>query len=171
MIRKCLLTTSSLLIMGKTVKYIFGLLKVVFIAALMQSAIAQEATKNTNQNETKVDISSEKLEQLISETVARRADHCAHPADDILNEEKRSEKQIQVDCLPSCTRLCVNLVLLPVGCPVLKDPVQKGANCEIEGIVFGSCQFSVFDEQFLLRKGDRKLRLWPFESFNPRMVC
>jgi len=51
--------------MGKTVKYIFGLLKVVFIAALMQSAIAQEATKNTNQNETKVDISSEKLEQLI----------------------------------------------------------------------------------------------------------
>jgi hypothetical protein len=34
---------------------------------------------------------AEKLEQLISETVARRADHCAHPADDILNEDKLKE--------------------------------------------------------------------------------
>ena len=31
---------------------------------------------------------AEKLEQLISETLAQRADHCDHPADDILKEDK-----------------------------------------------------------------------------------
>jgi hypothetical protein len=31
---------------------------------------------------------AEKLEQLISETLAQRADHCDHPAHDILNEDK-----------------------------------------------------------------------------------
>ena len=40
-----------------------------------------------------------------------------------------------------------------------------------EGFVFGSCQVSLFDENFLIRQGGRELRLWPFEMFNPRMVC
>jgi hypothetical protein len=31
---------------------------------------------------------AEKLEQLISETLAQRAHHCDHPADDILEEDK-----------------------------------------------------------------------------------
>lgn len=40
-----------------------------------------------------------------------------------------------------------------------------------EGFVLGSCQVSLFDETFLIRQGKRECRLWPFESFQPRMVC
>jgi hypothetical protein len=37
--------------------------------------------------------------------------------------------------------------------------------------VVGSCQISLFDENFLARQGICDLRLWPYESFKPRMVC
>ena len=37
--------------------------------------------------------------------------------------------------------------------------------------MFGSIQMSLFDESYLLRQGRKELRLWPFEEFDPRMVC
>jgi hypothetical protein len=30
---------------------------------------------------------------------------------------------------------------------------------------------TLFDEHFLIRKGKKELRLWPFEPFSTRMVC
>ena len=35
----------------------------------------------------------------------------------------------------------------------------------------GSCSVSLFDERFLIRQGKRDCRLWPFDVFQPRMVC
>jgi hypothetical protein len=42
----------------------------------------------TRQHQDRVWTAAEKLEQLISETLAQRAHHCDHPADDILEEDK-----------------------------------------------------------------------------------
>lgn len=97
---------------------------------------------------------------------------------------------IKINCLPSCTRICLNVILIPKAgsCKAIKS--DKKLTLEIlrnketdnkemikhhfvhkEGFVFGSCQVSLFDENFLIRQGGRELRLWPFEMFNPRMVC
>ena len=97
---------------------------------------------------------------------------------------------IKINCLPSCTRICLNVILIPkagsckainkdkkLTLDIIKD--KEAPNSEVikhhfvqkEGFVFGSCQVSLFDENFLIRQGGRELRLWPFEMFNPRMVC
>ena len=97
---------------------------------------------------------------------------------------------IKINCLPSCTRICLNVILLPKqgSCKIIsKDKklildIEKDKESQDksiikhhfvhkEGFVFGSCQVSLFDENFLIRQGGRELRLWPFEMFNPRMVC
>ena len=88
-------------------------------------------------------------------------------------------EQICINSLPSCARLCLNIIVLPeqgsVSTKVLKkdftekfvhkDP--RGASRTVtftrrEGLVFGSCQVSLFDENFTLRQGARDMRLWPF---------
>ena len=97
---------------------------------------------------------------------------------------------IKINCLPSCTRICLNVILLPKqgSCKIISkdkkltldiEKDKEAQHKEIikhhfvhkEGFVFGSCQVSLFDENFLIRQGGRELRLWPFEMFNPRMVC
>ena len=90
---------------------------------------------------------------------------------------------LRIDCLPSCARLCFNVILLPEpgSCNVIKsdkvliEPDEEGRVPQKfvlrEGFVLGSCQVSLFDESFLIRQGKRECRLWPFESFMPRMVC
>lgn len=106
--------------------------------------------------------------------------------DDVIALEARGEL-IRINCLPSCTRLCLNVILIPEpgSCSILKPDKkmtleQKSHNSEEqvkyhfvqkEGFVFGSCQVSLFDENFLIRQGRREMRLWPFEMYNPRMVC
>ena len=84
---------------------------------------------------------------------------------------------LKIDCLPSCARLCFNIVLLPEpgSCAVVKadkqiivtDPESKQQSkfVQREGLVLGSCQVSLFDERFLIRQGRRECRLWPLESF------
>ena len=42
---------------------------------------------------------------------------------------------------------------------------------KLDGFVFGSIQMSLFDDNFLLRQGRKEVRLWPFEQYDPRMVC
>lgn len=93
---------------------------------------------------------------------------------------------LKIDCLPSCARICFNIILLPEpgSCKVVKpdkqinffqdkdnNTTQKFVFVQREGLVMGSCQVSLFDESFLIRQGKRECRLWPFESFQPRMVC
>ena len=90
---------------------------------------------------------------------------------------------LKIDCLPSCARICFNVILLPESgsCKVVKADKQIIINdleskvthkfTQREGLVLGSCQVSIFDESFLIRQGKRECRLWPFESFVPRMVC
>jgi hypothetical protein len=92
---------------------------------------------------------------------------------------------IMINQLPSCTRICFNVILLPEpgSCSAIGKTKAVMAKVEDgnevhtarfetkEGFVLGSAQVSLFDESFLIRQGKRELRLWPFESFNPRMVC
>jgi len=54
------------------------------------------------------------------------------------------------------------------SCPAVSEIIPDGIQ---EGFVLGSCQISLFDENFLARQGSCELRLWPFENFSPRMVC
>ena len=42
---------------------------------------------------------------------------------------------------------------------------------EKQGFVFGSIQLSLFDENLLLKQGRKQFNLWPFEQYDPRMVC
>jgi hypothetical protein len=91
---------------------------------------------------------------------------------------------VKIDCLPSCARICFNVILLPEqgSCNVIKADKQFVHEEQIvlkedtkktitqkfvqrEGFVLGSCQVSLFDETFLIRQGKRECRLWPFESF------
>ena len=75
---------------------------------------------------------------------------------------------IRIKCLPSCTRLCLNVILLPKKgtCEIVKGDkkmhldLKEHENTEVairhqfvqkEGFVFGSCQVSLFDESFLIR--------------------
>ena len=37
--------------------------------------------------------------------------------------------------------------------------------------MFGSIQMPLFEENFLLRQGHKEVRIWPFEEYDPRMVC
>ena len=101
--------------------------------------------------------------------------------DEILNPEMRGDV-LRINQLPSCTRLCFNVILLPEpgSCKAINDKPTvffvendktKHKFETKEGFVLGSCQISLFDESFLIRQGKKDLRLWPFESFNPRMVC
>lgn len=95
-------------------------------------------------------------------------------SDEMMTPEAAGEI-LKISCLPSCARLCFNIILLPEpgSCTVIKaDKVLSGQKfVQREGIVLGSCQVSLFDESFLIRQGRRECRLWPFESFQPRMVC
>ena len=106
-------------------------------------------------------------------------------ADDVLAAEARGDR-IRINDLPSCTRLCMNIIVLPESgsCKSLKKDCLEEAGYENdlgerrtatfvrkEGLVFGSCQVSLFDETFLLRQGRKEMRLWPFEEYSPRMVC
>jgi len=99
--------------------------------------------------------------------------------------ETRGER-INIDILPSCTRLCMNIIVLPDDgqCKILRresratqeyknnrDETRTANFIRKEGLVFGSCQVSLFDETFLLRQGRKEMRLWPFEQYQPRMVC
>jgi hypothetical protein len=112
--------------------------------------------------------------------------------EDVLAMEARGDL-IRINCLPSCARLCLNVILIPEpgSCKILKPdkklvvPTARATNNEQktqhetvkhcfvqrEGFVFGSCQVSLFDESFLIRQGRREMRLWPLEMYNPRMVC
>ena len=73
---------------------------------------------------------------------------------------------IKINCLPSCTRLCLNVILIPKpgSCKIVKpdkkltldlktknDDTHKYHFVHKEGFVFGSCQVSLFDESFLIR--------------------
>ena len=76
-------------------------------------------------------------------------------------------KLIRIDCLPSCARICFNVILLPEpGCKVIRadkimtvksekdsktgDKIEKKF-VQREGFVMGSCSVSLFDERFLIR--------------------
>ena len=88
-------------------------------------------------------------------------------------EEERGEL-ITIESLPSCTRLCINVILLPENCKQVKNnwtSKPKNKLVHREGFVLGSCSLTLFDEKYLLRQGPKELRLWPFEAFNPRMAC
>ena len=39
------------------------------------------------------------------------------------------------------------------------------------GYVLGSVSTSIFEANHLMKFGHRDLKLWPFEAFDPRMVC
>ena len=63
---------------------------------------------------------------------------------------------ITIDTLPSCTRLCMNIIVIPqVGTSdLLKKPYQKAKSERtwiIEGLVLGSINISLFDEYLTLR--------------------
>ena len=42
---------------------------------------------------------------------------------------------------------------------------------EKQGFVFGSIQLPLFDGNLLLKQGKKEFNLWPFEQYDPRMVC
>lgn len=104
----------------------------------------------------------------------------------MLEKEVRGE-QISIGQLPSFTKLCLNVIVLPEegSCKKIVKPdtvipiVARDINdkkrrytfVQKEGFVFGSIQMSLFDENFLLRQGRKELRMWPFEEYDPRMVC
>ena len=86
-------------------------------------------------------------------------------AEDVLKMEAYGE-QICINSLPSCARLCLNIIVLPDqgSCKMLKKDVTEKfvhINAEKEsrtvnftrreGLIFGSCQVSLFDENFTLR--------------------
>ena len=88
-----------------------------------------------------------------------------------------SNEVLNISCLPSCARLCFNVILLPEpgSCAVIKadkqilHKVEENQNTlskmkfvQREGLVLGSCQVSLFDESFLIRQGRRECRLWHF---------
>jgi len=86
-------------------------------------------------------------------------------------EEEKGDL-IQIKTLPNCTRLCINVILLPEWCAQFKNYwTKKSAKVIREGMVLGSCSMTLFDEKFLLRQGAKEFRLWPFEPFSARMVC
>ena len=83
--------------------------------------------------------------------------------DEEMNTPERPGEILKIDCLPSCARLCLNVILLPEpsSCKVVKgdrhipmyDPETKETLrfTQKEGFVLGSCQVSLFDESFLIR--------------------
>ena len=94
--------------------------------------------------------------------------------EDEMHDPEVAGELLKIDCLPSCARICFNVILLPEpgSCSAVKadrtatnpeDPSHKYV--QREGLVLGSCQVSLFDESFLIRQGRRECRLWPFESF------
>ena len=102
---------------------------------------------------------------------------------------------LRIDSLPSCARICFNIILLPEAgsCKYIKadkevtgyyEEPKNNEESKFEdskfyiqkflkrqGFVLGSCSLSIFDERFLIRQGRRECRMWPFESFHPRRVC
>jgi hypothetical protein len=93
--------------------------------------------------------------------------------EEMLLEEQKGDL-ITIESLPSCTRLCINVILIPESCKQANNNwTAKPKNNFVirEGMVLGSCSLTLFDEKFLLRQGKRELRLWPFVAFHPRMVC
>ena len=87
-------------------------------------------------------------------------------AEDVLKMEAYGD-QICINSLPSCARLCLNIIVIPEqgSCKkMLKNDFtekflhenEKGERriynfTRREGLVFGSCQVSLFDENFTLR--------------------
>ena len=86
-------------------------------------------------------------------------------AEDVLKMETYGD-QICINSLPSCARLCLNIIVIPEqgSCKMLKkDSTEKFLHYDAkggirtvnftrrEGLVFGSCQVSLFDENFTLR--------------------
>ena len=82
---------------------------------------------------------------------------------------------IDVACLPSSVRVCMNVIAIPQAgsSGLLKKPIQSSEDDSyiVEGLVLGSISLSVFDSHFKLRQGFKSMCLWPFIEFNPRMVC
>ena len=90
----------------------------------------------------------------------------------LLDEEEKRGDLINISSLPNCTRLCINVILLPENCAQIKNAWgSKAKQVTREGMVLGSCTMTLFDEKFLLRQGPKEFRLWPFLPFSARMVC
>jgi hypothetical protein len=93
---------------------------------------------------------------------------------DILKDEKDGDK-IRICDLPTAPRVCMNLILLPEqgSCKKLKPvkPNKTKSSFIVEGLVLGSVQVPIFDEQFYMRQGPVALHLWPYKAYNAFMVC
>jgi len=86
--------------------------------------------------------------------------------DEEMSTAELSGEVLRIDCMPSCARICINMILLPEpgSCKVIKaDKVivksEQDSNKEWiekkfvqrEGFVMGSFSVSLFDERFLIR--------------------
>jgi hypothetical protein len=96
-------------------------------------------------------------------------------AEDILRDELEAQ-MVTIDCLPSCARLCINIIAIPQpgSCSLLNKPYQISKTDRtwiVEGLVLGSVSVSLFDEYLMLRQGVKELKPWPFKTYEPRMVC
>lgn len=76
---------------------------------------------------------------------------------DVLREE------LNISDLPSFARVCLNVI-------VLEENNLKNGKLR-SGYLLGSVSFSIFDQDHVMRAGSQNLSLWPFQAFNPRLIC
>ncbi len=78
----------------------------------------------------------------------------------------RAKKELlKINELPSFARLCLNVIMV-------EDTLISGrVTSWRSGYVIGSASTPIFDAQKNLKYGALSLNLWPFEAFDPRMVC
>jgi hypothetical protein len=64
---------------------------------------------------------------------------------------------ININQLPSCARMCLNIICIPQedSCKHIKKslPVSGSAYSVVQGLVLGSVSISIFDEHFYMRQG------------------
>jgi hypothetical protein len=68
-----------------------------------------------------------------------------------MNKKEKHSAEFTIDCLPSYTRLCINVIAIPLegSCDVVKpfDPTTFS----VEGLVLGSISTPIFDQNFVLQ--------------------
>jgi hypothetical protein len=72
-------------------------------------------------------------------------------------------EELNISDLPSFARVCLNVI-------VLEENNLKNGKLR-SGYLLGSVSFSIFDQDHVVRAGSQNLSLWPFQAFNPRLIC
>eukprot|EP00347_Sterkiella_histriomuscorum_P020724 403336721 len=76
----------------------------------------------------------------------------------------KNENYIKIQDLPSYTRICFNLLSFE------QEKYQVKLR-NIKAFILGSASVSLFDYNKMMKSGRVSINLWPFQKYDPRVVC